>query len=163
MFSNASFHRIPDHHPVRAHIARGFRPGGRLLVQMGGKGNAAQMFEARSVLLGKRHWARYFDGFSFTYGFFCPREDRPGLTDAGFGPIRVDLIPNHMTYPDLEAFAGQIRTTWLSRMARLPEGEQPEFIRALIDGYLLRHPPDADGIILIGMVRLEAEAIKLPE
>jgi hypothetical protein len=45
-------------------------------------------------------------------------------------------------------------------MARLPEGEQPGFIKEFIDEYLAIYPADADGMIHIGMVRLEAEAIK---
>ncbi len=65
-----------------------------------------------------------------------------------------------MVYPDREAFAGWIRTTRLPWMARLPEGEQPVFIRAIIDQYLSMYPANSGGAISIGMVRLEAEAIK---
>jgi trans-aconitate 2-methyltransferase len=67
-----------------------------------------------------------------------------------------------MVYPDREAFAGWIRTTWLPWMARLPKGEQPGFIRELIDEYLAMYPADTDGTIHISMVRLESEAMKAP-
>lgn len=160
VFSNAALHWIPDHKPVRAGIARSLRPGGRLLVQMGGKGNAAQVFDALTVVLKMPRWAGYYNGFSFTYGFFGPEEYRHWLADAGLEPIRVELIPKDMVYPDLEAFAGWIRTTWLPWMARLPVGEQQVFIRALSDEYLSMYPADIDGTIHIGMVRLEVEAKK---
>ncbi len=160
VFSNAALHWIPDHKPVLAGIARSLRPGGRILVQMGGRGNAAQVFEALTVLLENPRWAGYFDGFSFTFGFFGPEEYRQWMADAGLEPVRADLIPKDMVYPDREAFAAWIRTTWLPWMARLPEREQPVFIRDFIDKYLSANPADTDGMIHIGMVRLEAEAIK---
>jgi trans-aconitate methyltransferase len=160
VFSNAALHWISDHKPVLAGIARSLCPGGRLLIQMGGEGNAAQVFEALKVLLENPRWAGYFDGFSFTYGFFGPEDYRQWLADAGLEPVRVELIPKDMGYSDREAFAGWIRTTWLPWMSRLPEGEQPGFIKEFIDEYLAIYPADADGMIHIGMVRLEAEAIK---
>jgi trans-aconitate 2-methyltransferase len=160
VFSNAALHWIPDHKPVLAGIARSLHLGGRILIQMGGRGNAAQVFEALTVLLKNPRWAGYFDGFSFTYGFFGAEEYRQLLADARLEPLRADLIPKDMVYPDREAFAGWIRTTWLPWMARLPEDEQPEFIRAIIDEYLSMYPANSDGTIHIGMVRLEVEAIK---
>src|SRR5258706_9467912 len=39
VFSNAALHWIYDHRPVLRGIAGALRPGGRLLAQMGGKGN----------------------------------------------------------------------------------------------------------------------------
>lgn len=65
-----------------------------------------------------------------------------------------------MTYPDREAFAGYFRTTWLPWLSQLSKEEQPAFIEEFIDEYLAMYPADADGIIHIGMVRLEVEAIK---
>ncbi|MFA4826290.1 MAG: methyltransferase domain-containing protein [Methanoregula sp.] len=160
VFSNAVLHWIADHKPLLAGIARSICPGGRLLVQMGGKGNAAQAFEALAVLLKTPRWAGYFEGFSFTFGFFGPEEYLQWLAGAGLEPVRVELIPKDMVYADREAFAGWIRTTWLPWLARLPEKGQPVFIRAFIDEYLSMYPAKADGTIHIGMVRLEVEAIK---
>lgn len=160
VFSNAALHWIADHKHLLPGIARSLCPSGRLLIQMGGKGNAAQAFEALAVLLKTPRWAGYFEDFSFTFGFFGPDEYRQWLAGAGFKPVRVELIPKDMVYPDREAFAGWIRTTWLPWLARLPEQEHPEFIRAFIDEYLSRYPTEADGTIHIGMMRLEVEAIK---
>jgi trans-aconitate 2-methyltransferase len=160
VFSNAALHWIFDHQSLLTGIANGLRTGGRLLVQMGGKGNAATVFEALAVMLANSRWARYYDGFSFTYGFFGTDEYRQWLIIAGFEPVRVELIPKDMVHSDREAFAGWIRTTWLPWIARLPEGEQPGFIEGLVDEYLSMYPADADGSIHIGMVRLEVEATK---
>jgi trans-aconitate methyltransferase len=160
VFSNAALHWIPDHKPLLAAIARSLCPKGRLLIQMGGKGNAAQAFDALTLLLKNPYWEKYFDGFSFTFGFFGPEEYQRWLVDSGLEQVRVELIPKDMVYPDREAFAGWIRTTWLPWMAQLPNDEQPVFIRALIDQYLSMYPADTDGKIHIGMVRLEVEAKK---
>ena len=160
VFSNAALHWISDHKPVLAGIVCSLRPRGRVLIQMGGKGNADQIFCVLNVLLGNPRWGKYFEGFSYTYGFFGTEEYRQWLVDSGLEPVRVELIPKDMSYPTRDAFAAWIRTTWLPWMTRLPESEQSVFIEAVIDEYLARYPADAGGEIHISMVRLEAEAKK---
>ena len=159
-FSNAALHWITDHRLVLAGIERALCPGGTLLIQMGGKGNADQVFCVLDILVEKRRWRRYFEEFSFTYGFFGPEEYREWLEDAGLEPIRAELIPKDMSYQKREDFAGWIRTTWLPWMSQLPEREKPAFINACIDEYLEMFPADPDGSIHIGMVRLEIVAKK---
>ncbi len=159
-FSSATLHWIVDHRPVLSGIAHALRPGGRVLIQMGGKGNADQVFCVLEVLSDKQRWRGYFEEFSFTYGFFGPEEYRPWLEDAGLDPVRVELIPKDMSYRKREDFAGWIRTTWLPWMSQLPEREKPAFINACIDEYLRMYPADPDGSIHIRMVRLEVVAEK---
>ncbi len=160
VFSNAALHWISDHRPVLAGIARSLRPNGRVLIQMGGKGNADQVFGVLDILLGKQRWRRYFKGFSFTYGFFESTRYHQWLADVGLEQIRVELMPKDMSYATKDAFASWIRTTWLPWLSRLPEGEKPVFIDAFIEEYFAIYPAYSDGSIHIGMVRLEAEAKK---
>ena len=160
VFSSAALHWIFDHKPVLAGIARSLLPGGRLLIQMGGKGNADKVFGVLEVLLESPRWSQYFNDFSFAYGFFDQPEYRQWLTETGFESVRVDLIPKEITYSSREDFAAWIRTTWLPWMARLPEGERTDFINALIDEYLVKYPAGIDRMIHIRMVRLEASAKK---
>jgi trans-aconitate methyltransferase len=160
VFSNAALHWIPDHRQVLAGIARSLCPGGRMLIQMGGKGNLDQVFGVLGRLVGKPEWRTYFDGFSFTFGFFSDADYRQWLTEAGLDVCRVELIPRDMSYASRQDFAAWIRTTWLPWLARLPECARAEFIEAFIDAYLAKYPADADGTIHIRMVRLEAEARK---
>jgi len=56
-----------------------FRSGGRMVVQMGGKGNAAGIFVVLDRMLAEPAWARYFAGFSFRYGFFSPENTGRGF------------------------------------------------------------------------------------
>jgi len=160
VFSNAALHWIPDHKPVLAGIAKSLHPKGKLLIQMGGKGNAEQILGAGDVVQKKPEWVQYFSGFSFIYGFFDNAEYREWLIESGFEPLRVELIPKDMTYASRQDCAAWIRTTWLPWMARLPDGRRSEYIEAVMDEYLKRYPADPDGTIHISMVRLEVEAKK---
>jgi trans-aconitate methyltransferase len=160
IFSNAALHWICDHHDVLAGIRNCLLPGGRLLIQMGGKGNAAAVLEIFEETLCDPAWKPYFIDFSFSYGFFSPEEYRQWLAEAGLHPLRVELIRKDMTYQTREEFAGWIRTTWLPYLQRIPENLRPTFISTIVDRYLFRYPADREGIIHIGMVRLEVEAVQ---
>jgi trans-aconitate 2-methyltransferase len=160
VFSNAALHWIPDHKPFLAGIAKNLHPKGKLLIQMGGKGNAEQILKAGDIVQKKPEWVQYFSGFFFIYGFFDNAEYREWLIESGFEPLRVELIPKDMTYASRQDCAAWIRTTWLPWMARLPDSRRSEYIEAVMDEYLKRYPADPDGTIHISMVRLEVEAKK---
>jgi trans-aconitate methyltransferase len=53
VLSNSALHWIIDHKPVLAGIKRSLRPGGKLLIRLGGKGNAEQVFGVLEGLQGK--------------------------------------------------------------------------------------------------------------
>lgn len=162
VFSNAALHWITDHTPVLAGIAKSLRPKGKMLIQMGGKGNAEQILAMSDLVLSKPAWENYFRGFSFTFGFFHKDEYRAWLIGSGFEQVRVEMIPKDMTCASRQELGNWIRTTWLPWLARLPKNKQAGFIDAIMDEYLMRYPADADGTIHIRMVRLEAEAQKKP-
>jgi trans-aconitate methyltransferase len=160
VFSNAALHWVIDHRTVLTGVKQALRPGGKLLFQMGGRGNAEQAFEACETLMQDPRWAHYFDAFTFPYSFFGTGEYRSWLEETGFEPVRVELIPKDMAFKTRWDFAGWIRTTWLPYLVRIPDEFHPAFIDALIDQYLKLCPADEQGTIHIGMVRLEAEAKK---
>jgi len=160
IFSNAALHWVHDHTPVLAGVSQSLRPGGRLVIQMGGKGNAAQVFEAVEVLLQKPPWKELFTGFSFTFGFFGTEEYRVWLQEAGLVPLRVELIKKDMVHRTRQDFSGWVRTTWLPYLCQVPDNLHNSFIDALYDQYTKIYPADAHGAIHIGMVRLEVDAIK---
>jgi len=59
-----------------------------------------------------------------------------------------------------ERFAAWFRTTWLPYTQRVPEDLREEFITGVVDRYIAKHPPDAEGCVQVRMVRLEIDAIK---
>lgn len=160
VFSNAALHWISDHGPVLAGIRDSLRPGGRMVIQMGGKGNAGDMFAAFDRLVRDPAWGRYFTDFSFRFGFYGADEYRGWIAAAGLEPARIETFPRDMTYTNREDFGAWIRTTWLPWMVRIPADARQQFIGALIDEYLRVFPADDAGVIHVRMVRLEAEARK---
>jgi trans-aconitate 2-methyltransferase len=160
VFSNATLHWVIDHRPVLEGIRRALRPCGKMVMQMGGRGNAAGLIETLDALAAAPKWAPYFEEFVFPYGFHGDDEYRIWVERAGLEPLRVELLPRDMVHPDREALTAWIRTTWLPYTQRLPELMQPAFIGDLVERYLDRHPADDDGTIHVAMVRLEVEAEK---
>jgi trans-aconitate methyltransferase len=160
VFSNAALHWVIDHGPVLVGIRRALRRRGRALLQMGGRGNAADVVAVAERLLAEPAWASFFTGFAFPYGFHGVAEYSSWLAAAGLEAVRVELIPKEAVFRSREAFEGWIRTTWLPYTTRLPEERRPEFVAALASGYLSLHPADPDGSCRVGMVRLEVEAVR---
>jgi trans-aconitate methyltransferase len=158
VFSNACLHWISDHRPVLAGIRRCLKPGGRVLLQMGGKGNAATVLQAIDTVLKLPRWAGYFEGFAFPYAFYGPEEYRSWLEALGFSVRRLELLPKDMVHGGAEAFAAWLRTTWLPYTQRVPESLREEFISEIVAAHARIQPPDADGSIHFTMVRLEVEA-----
>jgi trans-aconitate methyltransferase len=160
VFSNAALHWVKDHRPVVEGIYRSLKPGGKALLQMGGKGNAGGILSVIDDLKHLKEWEPYFDGFEFPYGFLGTEEYNALLNKAGFAVERVELIPKDMQYKDSDGLKGWIRTTWLPYTARIPEEKRDGFIDNIISAYFEREPADADGNIHVDMVRLEVSAKK---
>ncbi len=160
VFSNAALHWIRDHRPVLAGIFACARRGARIMLSMGGRGNARGVLAVLEDMLGTAEWRPHFDGFAMPYGFHGPEEYRVWLREAGLTPRRTELISKDMAYGDRAGLEGWFRTTWLPYTRRVPAERRDVFTARLVDRYLERHPPDARGIIHVDMVRLEVEAVK---
>jgi len=162
VFSNATLHWLRDHRPVLRGIARSLKPGGKILLQMGGKGNAAGILAVIDELLRQPEWSPYFAGFDFPWGFYTPQEYRGWLLEAGLQPTRLELIPKDMLHPGKDGLAGWGRTTWLPYTQRLPEEKRSPFLAAVVEVYTARRPADEQGNVHVRMVRLEVEALRPP-
>ena len=159
VFSNATLHWIKHHPPVLLRIKKALKTGGRLLFQMGGRGNAEQVIATLETLI-KQKWAIYFSEFTFPYGFYGPQTYSQWLADAGLKAVRVELIEKDMRHQGKEGLAGWIRSTWLPYLERVPAPGKELFIENFVESYLKHHPLDADGIAHVQMKRLEVEAVK---
>lgn len=159
VFSNAALHWIHDHGPVLRGIYRALRPGGRILLQMGGKGNASEIKESLNELTCSSRWSKYFNDFNSAHRFHGPEEYDDWLIAAGLRPNRVELLTRDMQH-DRNGFESWIRTTWLPYTQRVPESLREEFIGECVAHHLERIPPDGDGIVHTQMKRLEVEAVK---
>jgi trans-aconitate 2-methyltransferase len=159
-FSNAALHWIQEQDLLLGRVFSALKPGGRLLFQMGGYGNAAGFFAVARTLMAEHPWKDVFSGFSPGWKFCSDEEYTAMLECAGLTPVRVELIPVDMVHGNRQELEGWIRTTWLPFLERLPDSGKEEFITDLTDHYLASHPPDREGRTCVKMVRLEVEARK---
>ena len=85
VFSNAALHWVKDHRPVVGSIHACLKPGGRILLQMGGQGNARTIIGVLDKIMQSPKYHRYFEGFEFPYGFHGVEHYQQLLDEASRG------------------------------------------------------------------------------
>jgi len=158
-FSTAALHWVKDQISVLNGVKKSLKKSGKILFQMGGKGNAQDIIAAVDEVIKNEKWRSYFNDFSFPYAFCSPDDYKQWLNDVGFSIKRLELIPKDMTQKGKKGLAGWIRTTWLPYTRRIPENEQNTFIDDVINLYGKIFPMDDNGLFHVKMMRLEVEAI----
>ena len=187
IFSNAALHWVDDHQAILRGMAAVLKPGGRLIVSCGGKGNAQDVFIALRPEMRLKRWREFFRRMPKPYFFYSPADYERWLPKFGFKINALKLAPKDATYAGADGFAAWLRTTWLPYVQRVPDAvaqasrlcvsgakEQPtgkmsvplpspreEFIAAVTQRYVAKHPPDAEGKVHVRMVRLEIDAVKI--
>ena len=161
VFSNAALHWVDDHKKFLRGAAAALKPGGRLVVSCGGKGNAHDVFLALRPEMRQQRWREYFRKMPLPYFFYAPGDYEKWLPKFGFKIHALKLAPKDATYAGTEGFATWLRTTWLPFVQRVPENLREEFIAAVTQRYLAKQPLDAAGQVHVRMVRLEIDAIKV--
>ena len=160
IFSNAALHWVDDHQEILRGMALVLRPGGRLIVSCGGKGNAQDVFVALRPEMRLKRWREFFRRIPKPYFFYSPADYERWLPKFGFEINTLKLAPKDATYAGADGFAAWLRTTWLPYVQRVPENLREEFIAAVTARYVGKHPPDAEGKVHVRMVRLEIDAEK---
>ncbi|MEG8948003.1 methyltransferase domain-containing protein [Rosettibacter firmus] len=160
IFSNATLHWIKDHLPVLQGFKNILKNSGRILLQMGGKGNAQDLINVLDEIIKEEKWKSYFENFTFPYGFFDINDYEKFLNKAGLLPKRIELLPKDMIHKGEEKFKLWIKTTWLPYTQQIPESKREMFIDEVVKSYIKKFPIDNNGLIHLKMMRLEVEAIK---
>ena len=161
VFSNAALHWVDDHEKILRGAASVLESGGRLVVSCGGKGNAHEVFLALRPELRLKRWCHYFRKMPLPYFFYAPANYEKWLPKYGFKVNVLKLTPKDAAYQGADGLATWLRTTWLPFVQRVPEKLREEFIAAVTQRYLAKHPPDAEGKVHVRMVRLEIAAAKI--
>jgi trans-aconitate methyltransferase len=160
VFSNATLHWVRDHSRVLEGVRRALKPSGRLLFQMGGRGNAGEILEVLEQLARRPPWDAYLENFPCPYGFYGPEQYGPWLAAAGLEARRMELLPKQMRQRGRAGLSGWIRTTWLPYTERLPAEMREAFVSEVVERYLAVHPAGPGGMVRVRMVRLEVEAVR---
>jgi trans-aconitate 2-methyltransferase len=150
VFSNATFHWIPDHDALFVSIARTLKPGGRLLAQCGGRGNIDSFRTLADEVAGEEPFAPFFVGWRRPWNYAGDDETTVRLQHAGFTEVECWLEPRPVTPAEPRAF---VRTVCLVRhLDPLPEELRGEFI----DRVLAR----AGQPLVLEYVRLNMAAVR---
>ena len=72
IFSNAALHWVDDHQAFLRGAASVLKPGGRLVVSCGGKGNAHDVFVALRPEMRLKRWREFFRRMPRPYFFYSP-------------------------------------------------------------------------------------------
>ncbi|TMD06935.1 MAG: methyltransferase domain-containing protein [Chloroflexi bacterium] len=131
ILSTAVFHWISDHDALFQHLAAVLRPGGRLVAQCGGAGNAASVLRA----------ARRIGGFGEGQETFAtPEATRRRLEAAGFVEVETWLHEEPTPFEAGEQVATFLRTVILGpHLQRLPPERHDAFVEAVAES-LGPHP-----------------------
>jgi trans-aconitate methyltransferase len=160
IFSNAALHWIREHKPVLAGLSKALKPGGRCVLQMGGKGNGSGVIQAFDFSIREAPWRLSHRSFEFPYGFHAPREYREWMQEADLVPDSVELIEKDMVHESSEVFKGWLRTAWLPYVERVRAESRGEFLETVTRRYLAENPADEQGRVHVQMVRLQVLAHK---
>ncbi len=161
IISSATLHWIKNHLPVLIGIKRALKKNGKVLLQMGGKGNAGEVVKAVDLIKAKPKWREYFNNFKFPYSFFGPDKYKNLLDDVGLTVNYVKLIKKDMAHKGKDGLKGWFRTTWFPYTNKVPEKLRNLFIDEVINNYIGKYPLDDNGSTHVEMFRLEVLAEKL--
>ena len=160
-FSNATLHWIKDHIAVLKGVHNQMKQGGKILFQMGGKGNAQELLSIINEIINTPQWKNYFTNFVSPYSFYGIEDYEVWFPENGFKAKRIELIPKDMQHQGKEGLKGWLRTTWFPYTDRLPEQLKENFLNEIVDKYISLKPIDKEGLTHVNMVRLEVEAFAI--
>jgi trans-aconitate 2-methyltransferase len=125
--STAALHWVPDHDRMWRRLARALRPGGRLEIQCGGRGNIARVRAA--IELAVAETAPELAGFS-PWTFAGPEETEQRLAACAFEQISCWLEDRPTVPEEPDAF---VRTSILTaHLDRLEPARREPFARAVL-------------------------------
>lgn len=130
VFSNATFHWVPDHEALFAALAAALKPGGRLSAQCGGEGNVAALLAAARRAADDCDLADRFAGWRRPWAFAGPDETETRLRAAGFEDVECWLQSWPATPDEPRAY---LETVCLGpHLERLADAEHARFVDAVM-------------------------------
>jgi trans-aconitate 2-methyltransferase len=148
IFSNATFHWIPDHGALFAALHRNLKPGGRLVAQCGGRGNIDAFRRLADAVAAEPPFAEHFTDWRGPWNYATAEETAQRLRMAGFTDVETWLEDRPTELVEPRSF---IATVCLVRhLDQLPA----EMHEAFVDEVLTR----LDRPVVLQYVRLNMSA-----
>lgn len=131
VFSNATFHWIPDHDALFAALARNMKPGAKLVAQCGGKGNIDSFRKLADEVAQEDPFAAHFVGWRGPWNYATPEDTAERLGHAGFEDPACWLEPKPTELAEPRSF---VRSVCLVRhLDHVPEEMQDEFLDRVLE------------------------------
>jgi trans-aconitate 2-methyltransferase len=131
VFSNATFHWIPDHDALFAALHRNMKPGGRLVAQCGGRGNIDAFRETADEVAGEEPFAPYFADWQRPWNYATAEETTDRLRGAGFEEVSCWLEDKPTRLEEPRSF---VETVCLVRhLDPLPEELRGPFVDRVLE------------------------------
>jgi trans-aconitate 2-methyltransferase len=130
VFSNATFHWVPDHDALFACLAAALRPGGRLSAQCGGAGNVAALHQTALDAAGDAGLGGRFAGWPRPWNFQTPEATEARLRAVGFVDAECWLQPWPLQVDEPRTY---LQTVCLGpHLERLDAAEHEHFLDAVM-------------------------------
>jgi trans-aconitate 2-methyltransferase len=131
VFSNATFHWVPDHDALFAALHRNMKPGARLLAQCGGRGNIDAFHRTSDAVAAESPFAPYFADWRKPWNYARAEETAQRLQRAGFEDVSCWLQDKPTELDDPRSF---IATVCLVRhLDPLPEELRDQFVDTVME------------------------------
>jgi trans-aconitate 2-methyltransferase len=108
VFSNATFHWIPDHDALFAALHRAMKPGARLVAQCGGIGNIDAFRKVAESVAGEEPFDQFFVGWRKPWNYATPADTVTRLERAGFDDVSSWLEPKAVRPDDPRSFVSTV-------------------------------------------------------
>jgi trans-aconitate 2-methyltransferase len=131
VFSNATFHWVPDHDLLFRRLRAAMKPGAPLVAQCGGAGNVAEFAAAIEAASRLPEFAPSFEGWPTPYNFAGPDETEARLAAAGFVEVRCWLEEKLVRPEQPREFGAAAGLA--PHLERLPDDKRDAFVDAVMD------------------------------
>jgi len=131
VFSNATFHWIPDHKTLFQRLRSAMKPDAPLVAQCGGEGNVAEFAGAIEEASALPEFAPAFEGWPGPYNFAGPAITEERLKAAGFEEIRCWLQERPVEPEQPREFGAAAGLA--PHLERLPEEQREPFVDAVME------------------------------
>ncbi len=131
VFSNATFHWIPDHDALFGALARAMKSGGRLVAQCGGRGNIDGFRDAADAVAGEEPFERWFADWRRPWNYATAAQTASRLARAGFTDISCWLEPKSVTLAEPRAFTKSV--CLIRHLDALPEALREPFVNRVLE------------------------------